>query len=296
MIKTLKLLLTIILTAILLFGCAADNIAQPGKADSGKPLVYASFYPMYDFAQKAAGSIAEVHCLIPDGTEPHDWEPSPRDIAGLKNSGLFFYSSAGFETWAEKLAEQAGDNVRTIETSAGINIAQSGDPHIWLSPKMAKRQFGAICEALAEADPENTDKYAKNRIIWDAEFDKLDEEYSALRDMPKNIIVVTHSAFGYLCADYGLTQMAAEGNSPDAEPDPASMARLIEYARENGITTVFYEESSNLATAKAIADEIGGKVAFLSPLEGLTDEQRENGGDYFSVMRANLRAIKEALV
>lgn len=295
--KIAKLLLSAALSALLLSGCAAGSGVRQTGADAQKPIVYASFYPMYDLAEKAAGDLAEVRCLIPDGTEPHDWEPSPQDIIGLKNSDLFFYSGAGFETWAEQIINQTGGgNMLAVETSAGIELTgESGDPHVWLSPKIAKRQFDAMCAALASVDPANADGYAKNRERWDEEFDRLDEEYSALRDMPRKTIVVTHEAFGYLCADYGLTQLAAVGYSPDAEPDPGSMARLVEAARENGVTTVFYEELSSSASAKAIAGEIGAKTVPLSPLEGLSNEQRENGDDYFSVMRKNLEALKEAL-
>lgn len=274
-------------------GCAEKQT----DAANGKRKVYASFYPMYDFARKAAGELAEVVCLVPDGMEPHDWEPSPQDIAGLAGADLFVYSGAGFESWVPSvLPNIKSDTLTPVDTSANVaEIEQSADPHIWLDPKIAKRQFEAICDALAEKDPENAEIYEQNRARWCAEFDKLDSEFKELEKMPRKMIVVTHAAYGYMCGAYGIEQVAAVGFSPDAEPGPARMAEVVALAEENNVKTIFYEELEGPKTARAIANELGAEVAPLSPLEGLTDAQRNAGGDYFSVMRENLSAIKSAL-
>lgn len=262
---------------------------------SDEPLVYASFYPMYDFAQKAAGDLAEVRCFIPDGTEPHDWEPSPKDVAALEKADMFVYSSGGFETWTKSVLTAVNtEKLMPVEAST-YSAYSDDDPHTWLSPIEARLQFIRICDALRVIDPENSDKYTANEVRWGNEFDKLDAEYSGLRGLSQNKILVTHAAFGNLCHAYGLEQIPVTEGSSDSEPDPARMAEIVAMARENSITTVFYEEISGAKLANAIAGEIGGKAVALSPLEGLTDEQRKNGDDYFSIMRKNLSALQEAL-
>lgn len=284
------------ISALLLFAITACNDSVTANTEMAhKPLVYASFYPMYDLTQKAAGELADVRCLIPDGTEPHDWEPTPRDIAELEKADLFVYSSKYFETWADSvLAGVNNEKLMAVEASVS-ELYYDDDPHIWLSPLGAKRQFEEICRSLKLIDPENADEYAKNEDRLLKEFDKLDAEFSVLRGIPQNKILVTHAAFGHLCAAYGLEQIPIVDGSPDLEPDPARMAAIVSAARENGITTVFYEEISGARLAKSIANEIGGEIAPLSPLEGLTADQRENGDDYFSVMRRNLVTLKESL-
>ena len=278
-----------------------------------KPLIYASFYPVYDFAKKAAGDFAEVRCFIPDGAEPHDWEPSPRDVAELTGADLFLYSGMGFEHWVDPVLAGLGhDAPPAVETSDAVNTTYRSlgddhdhdhgyddndrhDSHVWLSPRLAKLQFAAICGALKETDPENAAGYDEALEKYSAEFDKLDKEFNALRLLPKKVIVVTHEAFGHLCRDYGLEQISIAGYSTEDEPDPARMAQVTRLARENGVTAVFYEELASAKIARAVASEIGAKALPLSPLEGLSGEERENGDDYFSVMRKNLAALKEAL-
>lgn len=291
--SALNIFLAAVLAAGLLAGCS--KVPDPGDRGDVKPLVYASFYPMYDLARKAAGEFAEVRCLVPDGIEPHDWEPSPQDIVGLEHADLFFYSGAGFEEWVTPILPKIQNGKLTaIETSGGIEVL-GGDPHVWLSPMNAKRQFTAMCEALKSADPAHAADYDRNQSYWSAEFYRLDEEFTTLRELPRDHIVVTHEAFGYLCDAYGLEQISASGYSPEAEPDPASMAAVVTMAKELDVKVVFYEEASALKYAQAIAAETDAGTALLSPLEGLSGGERDAGDDYFSVMRRNLAELKEAL-
>lgn len=294
--KYVKFTLVFILLLLIITACSDTSIQDTESTQ--KPVVYASFYPMYDFAQKAAGDLCDVRILIPDGTEPHDWEPSPRDIAALEQADLFVYSAYDFERWVIPIRDSIkNDNLMVLEaTQSAITSYSVVDAHRWLYPMSAQNQFIVICNALKTIDPENAEKYTANEERWVKEFGKLDVEFAVLREASQKKILVTHGAFGYLCSAYGLEQIAIIDGSPDLEPDPARMAEMVKLARENGITTVFYEEISGARIAQTIADEIGGKIAPLSPLEGLTDAQRANGDDYFSVMRANLAALKEALL
>jgi zinc transport system substrate-binding protein len=282
------------LLALLLL-CSCGN-AAPAK-DNGKPLVYASFFPMYDLAQKAAGGLAETRCLIPAGAEPHDWEPAPRDIIALRGAELFFYSGAGFENWlADVLPELGSGRPLVIETAKAAGIAASGeDPHVWLSPKNAKLQFGVMVEGLKKAMPEQAAALDENAAQWLAEFDKLDEEYAALRGLPKKTIAVTHSAYGYLCAEYGLEQISPVSYSPVTEADPSAVARVISKMKDKGVTVMFYDKAENKQLAETIAAEASARVLPLSPLENPSIDGADNGADYFSLMRENLAALKEAL-
>lgn len=302
-----------LLCAALLFtGCATQQAEQVPEDD--RLTVYASFYTMYDFAQKIGGEKARISVMVPDGTEPHDWEPAAADIAGIQNADLFIYNGVGMEHWAEDiLSSLDSSRLVVIEASKGIALREGDheeaeeaaeeyddhgglDPHVWLDPQNAKQELEAIKNAFVQADPDNASYYETNYEKWAKEFDALDEEFrTALSDIPQKEIIVSHEAYGYLCAAYGLTQIGIEGLSPDSEPDPGRMAEIIELAREKGVTTIFFEELLSPDVANAIAAETGAKTAVLSPVEGLTDEERASGADYLSVMRKNLNALKEAL-
>lgn len=296
-----------LLCAVLLFaGCSIRQAEQP---EQNKLSVYASFYTMYDFAKKIGGDKADITVLVPDGTEPHDWEPAAADIVGLQNADLFIYNGAQMEHWVEDvLSSLDSSKLIVVEASKGIALRDGAneeeeedqhgaiDPHVWLDPKNAKMELAAIKDAFIKADAENAVYYEANYEKWAKEFDALDEAYRlALSGLPKKEIIVSHEAYGYLCAAYGITQIGIEGLSPDSEPDPGRMAEIIELAREKGVTTIFFEELLSPDVANAIAAETGAKTAVLSPIEGLTDEERAAGDDYLSVMRKNLAALEEAL-
>lgn len=289
-----------------LIGCSPAAGPAPEKTP-GTLLVYASFYPMYDFAAKIGGDRARVVNMVPAGMEPHDWEPAAADIAGLEAADVFVYNGAGFEHWVDSVlgslenrslvaVEASRGAVPQGETPGRAGEAEARDPHVWLSPRAAKAEMQNIADAFVQADPENRAVYEENRARWAEVLDALDREFrEALDPLPRRDVVVSHRAFGYLCADYGLNQVAVEGLSPDAEPDPARVAEVIELAGARDVRVIFFEETVSPKVAEIIAEAVGAETGVLSPLESLSDERQAAGADYISVMRENLEALRAAL-
>jgi len=293
----------VILSLLLIIGCSSDNVAGTHNGeDEGKIKVYTSFYTMYDFALKVGGDKIRITNLVPTGTEPHDWEPTASDIIGLEKADVLIYNGAGLEHWTEDvLASLQNKDLLVVEASSGIELLdeaelEESDPHIWLDPLKAKIEMENIKKALVEADPENKDYYEENYEMYSIEFDNLHNEYKAILDpLINRDIVVSHEAFGYLTKAYDLNQIAIEGLTPDSEPTPSRIAQIIDFAKVNHVKVIFFEEMVSPKVAESIAKAIDAKTAILNPLEGLTDEQIENGNDYFSVMRENLKTLEDAL-
>ena len=64
---------------------------------------------------------------------------------------------------------------------------------------------------------------------------------------------------------------------------------MQQLARENGVTTIFYETLISPAVARSIAGDLGLKTDVLDPIEGITEQSK--GRDYLAVMRSNLTAL-----
>ncbi|WP_313164374.1 metal ABC transporter substrate-binding protein [Sedimentibacter sp.] len=325
--KFYSIMLSIILILSLLSGCGTVQEPSASDADNNqnqdkKLSVYTSFYPMYDFASKIGGDKINAINMVPDGTEPHHWEPTAADIVGLQESAVFIYNGAGMEHWVEDVLESIhNDSLIIVEASEGLSLLEGHhhedehdeehdeeehedeehshgnfDPHVWLDPMNAKIEMENIKNAFVKADPENKDYYEANYVKYAAELDTLDKEFrDTLTPLPNKDIIVTHQAFGYLCSAYGLNQVPVEGLAPDSEPDPARVAEIIEFAKEHNVRVIFFEELVNPKVAEVIANNIGAKTDVLNPIEALSDEQRNNGDDYFAVMRQNLESLKSAL-
>jgi zinc transport system substrate-binding protein len=283
-----------LLLAILALLAAAG--CQQGSPPDGKPLVVASFYPMYEFARQVAGDRAQVVSLVPTGVEPHDWEPSPQDMAQVRRARLFVYNGAGLEPWAEKVkSEVDGKTTAVVSASAGIPLV-GGDPHVWLDPTLARAEVEAIRAALTRVDPGGAELYAAQAKAFAAKLDALDERFAAgLRDCARREVVVSHAAFGYLTRRYRLEQVPVMGLAPESEPSPAALAAIVRLARQRKVEAVFFETLVNRRLADTLAREVGARTLVLNPIEGLTREEAAAGKGYLDLMTVNLADLREGL-
>jgi zinc transport system substrate-binding protein len=161
------------------------------------------------------------------------------------------------------------------------------DPHVWLDPGRLAAITTRIAAALGNPS-------AAAAVV--AKLDALDADMRAgLADCARREIVTSHAAFGYLADAYGLEQVALTGLSPEAEPSPRALERLVDEVRTSGATTVFFETLVSPRLAETVAREAGVTTARLDPLEGLTKDEADSGADYASLMRENLAALREAL-
>lgn len=313
--KTAGVLILLVVFGLIYSSCSSES-AENGN---GKITVYASFFTMYDFASKIGGDKVNVVNMVPSGMEPHDWEPSPRDIAGLSRADLFVYSGAGMEGWVDKILSAVdSDRLVAVETSKGITLEKSVsdghdgensasetghsdealeyDPHVWLNPENAKIQMKAIMDVLVRIDSENSSYYMNNYDYYAKKLDELDKKYRETTGaFSRKVIVVSHAAYGYLCSAYGLEQFSLEGIAGDSEPTAAKMKEIINFVKDHDVKVIFYDGISSSKVVDAVARETGARVAVLSPLEGISDEDIKTGKDYFSIMEENLKALSDAL-
>lgn len=263
-----------LLLAVLASGC--------GRTDSNEqPAVVASFYPLaWAAEQVTGGSTHEVVNLTPSGAEPHDLELTPRDVETVRDAELVVYVGGGFQPAIE-------DAVDSRDGPSLDLLRQGEDPHIWLDPVRFAEAVGQIAQVLG-------DSASAGPAVRSLE--QLDAEYRrGLADCARRALVTTHASFGSLAARYGLTVLPLAGRSPEAEPSPRDLERIVEEVRASGATTVFTEPLVSSRLAETVAREAGVAVATLDPVEGLSEERLAAGEDYLSVMRLNLETLREAL-
>jgi zinc transport system substrate-binding protein len=277
----MRLRLILICSAMLLplAGCGSS---QAG----GREHVVASFYPLAFAAEQVGGSRVDVDDLTPAGAEPHDLELSPADAADVEQADLVLLLGHGFQPQVEDVAGDGDDVLRLLDTP-GLELLPSGDPHVWLDPVRYEKLVARIGRALGA---EAAARRLEDRLT------ALDAEYrQGLAHCERRELVTSHEAFGYLAQRYGLEQIPITGLSPEAEPRPADLARVVRLVEARGVTTVFYETLVSPRIAETVARDTGASTAVLDPIEGLTEDELDRGEDYFTRMRANLRALEEGL-
>ena len=301
---------------------ASLAITQPNLSseisttENSKLQVVASATFLYEFSQNIGKEMIDVTLLVPMGADPHDWEPTIRDTERLQKADMIIVNGIGYEHWLNslELSDIAGI---LVDTSNGISTLDSAnhdeekhddhakedghddednhnhgvlDPHIWLNPVFAQLQVKNIANALSNSDPTNKNYYQSNAAIYNQKLNLLDTKIRTELSGCKTDFITFHDAFSYFSEEYGLTQHTII-SSTDSHGDvtPKTLEHIISLARELNIKVIFAEENTSTKTSQVIADEIGGKVLVLSPLEIVSDET------YVEKMTQNLESLKDAL-
>ncbi|WP_340673542.1 metal ABC transporter substrate-binding protein [Brevibacillus agri] len=324
-----------LIAAVSIAGCgAAEQTAstpQIGGDASAKPKVYTTIYPLEYVAKRIGGDHVEVTNIIPPGVEPHDYEPTAKDMVALANADIFAYNGSGLELWVDKAVGNLDKNKTVIvNASEGLDLLKATehehehegeaateeghehegeaateeyghdhgefDPHVWLDPTKLKAQAEKVKNTLVQKDQAHAADYEKNYAQLAADLDQLDQEFkNMVSQAAKKEFMTSHSAFSYLANRYGLEQVSISGLNPADEPSPAELKSLVEHVKEHNISYVMFETLVSPKVAEVIAKEAGVKTATLNPLEGLTEEDVKAGRDYLSIMRDNLETLKVAL-
>ena len=307
-------IITLMGIVLVFAGYVMRERANDVPVDTNRTRVTASFYPLAHFAQQVGGDLVSVTNMTPSGSEPHDFDPSPRDVAELTSSKLFIYNGGGLEPWVPRvLPDLQKAQIAIVNATQGLDLltgeehegeegaedeheGEELDPHVWLSPKLAQQQVRAIEKGLIAADVSNAAVYTTNADAYITELEALDADFKlGTAQCNRRELVTSHAAFAYLAKRYGLTMVPIAGLSPDEEPSPARLAEISNFVREHGVTHIFFETLVSPALSQTIAHETGAKTLTLHTLEGLTDEEVSQGKSYISVQRENLAAIRTAL-
>ena len=296
-----------VLGAVALLALGSCSSAAPTAVDGGKLEVQVAFYPFGFIAERVGGDAVSVASLTRAGTEPHDLELTPQQIAALSTSDLVIYQS-GFQPAVDTAVEQAQPR-RVVDTASfltmltatadgaepadGTDNHTSVDPHTWLDPTNMVTIAEHVRDALTEARPEAAAEFAANTEKLAADLTALDAGIKAdLTGCAIKPFITSHAAFGYFAARYGLTQVGIRGLEPDVEPSASRIAEVQQIATANHVTTIFFETLVSPVVAQSVAGDLGLKTDVLDPLEGITAESR--GTAYLQVMRANATSLKAA--
>ena len=288
--------------------------SEISTTDNSKLQVVTSATFLYEFTQNIGKEMVDVTLLVPMGADPHDWEPTIRDTERLQRSDVIIVNGIGYEHWIGSL-ELTGIAGILVDTSNGISTLDSAkhdeekhdeekhdeekhdeekhgalDPHIWLNPVYAQLQVKNIANALSNSDPMNKNHYQSNAEIYNQELNLLDAKIRTELSGCKTDFITFHDAFSYFSEEYDLTQHTIISSTDShGEVTLQTLENIISLARELNIKIIFAEESASTKTSQVIADEIGGKVLVLSPLEIVSDES------YVEKMIQNLDNLKDAL-
>ncbi|GAD54330.1 metal ABC transporter substrate-binding protein [Limimaricola cinnabarinus] len=263
-----------------LLALGASLLALPAAAED-KIKVATSFTVIADMVANVAGDAAEVVSITKPGAEIHNYQPTPRDILGVRDADLVLWNGLNLELWFEQFLDNAGDRPTAVISEGIEPISISGgdydgkpNPHAWMSPDNAAIYVDNIRDALSEADPENAETYAAHAASYKEEIAAVIEPLRAeIARVPedKRWLVSCEGAFSYLARDLGLNELYLWPINADATGTPQQVRKVIDGVREHEIPAVFCESTVNTDPAKQVARETGaayGGELYVDSLSG----------------------------
>ncbi|HKY56301.1 MAG TPA: metal ABC transporter substrate-binding protein [Anaerolineales bacterium] len=291
-----------LIIVLLITSCGGRSDSPSGTAAPG---ILTSTTFLADITQNIAGDRVKVESLLPVGSDPHSYQPTPQDVTKIAQSKVLIINGAEYEHFLEGLLENAGGEREVIEASAGIGPRTDAgdehggtDPHLWLDPNHVVVYVENIREGLTHYDPDGAAIFQSNADAYVAQLLELDAWISEqVSQIPpeRRLLVTNHEALGYFADRYGFTIVGAvlPSVSSDASPSAAQMATLIDQIKSNDTPAIFLDEVENPALAQQIADENGVKIVDDLHLESLTDGSP--AGTYIDMMKHNVTQIVNAL-
>jgi zinc transport system substrate-binding protein len=263
---------TILLVASLLVVLSHISLAEQ---PAGKIRIFVSILPQAYFVERIGGAYVDVEVLVGPGQSPATYEPTPKQMAKLAQSQIYFRIGVPFENVMVDRISTTFKNLTIVDTRKGIKLlffkdshahgTGAPDPHIWLDPKRVKIQASTICDTFTRIDPTHASYYINNLRAFHADLDMVDAKIAKmLNPLKGKEFFVFHPSFGYFADAYALKQIALE--TEGKEPSAKQLASLIDRAKRYGVKVIFVQPQFSTKTAKSIASAIGGTVIPLDPL------------------------------
>lgn len=290
--------------ATALVGCADTG----SSADDGTPTIVVTYSVLGSLVRDAVGDQAEVIVLIPNGSDPHEWEPSAKDIERVNNADLIVRNGLDLEGGIQDVLDKAEDDgVATFTAADHIDIRLVGegeglptgdddqavgaqDPHLWMDPLSMKDVITALGPVLAEAGIDAAAGIAEVAAGLDA----LDAEIAGVLSVvpaANRQLVTGHESLGYFADRYDFRLIGAliPSLTTQAGVSAEDLAVLREKIESEGVKAIFTEMGTPTQVAEAIGEEAGVQVVELAS-HNLPDD-----GRYATFMLDNARKVAAAL-
>ncbi|WP_201456683.1 metal ABC transporter solute-binding protein, Zn/Mn family [Chlamydia sp. 17-3921] len=254
-------------TILFLFYILFYSLATFGEEPSPKPRIIVSIAPYKFLVEQIAGNTCQIYSIVTNHFDPHTYEPSPRQVEEIQQGQIWFRIGEAFEAMCGKSlnCEQIDLTENLSLLSKCCNKSTSFDTHTWLSPKNLKLQVQTITETLAKKYPQYAKEYEARKKELIATLDALDKEiFSITESIKQRHILVSHSAFGYFCRDYGFSQLTIEKDN-HIDLSPRDISHLFQNIRKHELSSVILLQHAGRRSSAMLAERFHMQIVSLDP-------------------------------
>jgi zinc/manganese transport system substrate-binding protein len=293
-----SLLAGTVLAATLLAAACGDDGGAAGGTDSAEVVVTTSV--LGDVVTNLVGDDAGVEVLMPPGADPHEFAPSARQAADLREADLVVANGGGFEAGLDDTLEAAEDDGATVVRALDSVERIDDDPHFFTDPARMAMAAETVATTLSEEVPAlDTPAFRERARTYVAELEGLDAEIEAiLAPIPpeRRKLVTNHDVFAYFADRYGFTVVGSviPAVTTEAEPGAGELDELAATIEAEGVPAIFADTSAPERLADALAGEVGDVEVVELYSESL-GEPGSDGDTYLTMMNTNAERIAAAL-
>jgi len=260
------------------FSCSRQETAAPASA---LPLIAVSIPPQAWFVSRIAGENMRITILAEPGQNPHNYEPSPRQLHDLGEAKVWILSGTEFEISLRPKIAALFSGLRIVDGTDGVEFRTledheeedthhdhsfiEVDRHTWLGLMPAKILAAHIRNVLSQIDPANAAYYSRQ---YDTLVSEIDDEFARLRielaPLKGRSVFVYHPSFGYFLDEFEIIQEAVETGGK--EPGPRELNHLIDRVRQEQAAVIFVQAQFPVNAAKTVASATGAQLISLDPL------------------------------
>lgn len=266
--------------------CVLAACMKREKGRSDAPTISVTIEPLRYFTEMIAGDKFNVVSLVPQGSSPETYDPTPQQLISVEKSDAYFrIGYIGFEqAWMDKLLANAPD-LKVFDMSRGIDLIHEGteehlededlsethshekgvEPHIWNSTQNALIISRNIYDALCKLDSTNIPYYTHRLDSLTDLIHRTDSQVRELLQDADSAFMIYHPALSYFARDYGLNQIPIEKGGK--EPSPAYLKELIQQCHDSGVRVIFVQPEFDKRNARLIADETQTEIVSINPLD-----------------------------
>ncbi|HRI00708.1 MAG TPA: zinc ABC transporter substrate-binding protein [Saprospiraceae bacterium] len=256
-----------------------------------------------DMAQVIGGDLIETDVIVPRGSDPHQYEPTPNDVLKIKSADLILVNGLSFEGWLNQLIQQSSKSNKQVLLTEGITAIQdpihnqSTDPHAWMDAVNAQIYAERIFQALSEMDPVHEKEYEFNFNIYKKQLQDLHDwivRQIAMIPTTQRVIITTHDAFRYYGNRYGMEVHSLLGISTDADVRTEDYIAMNKLIQEKNIPAIFIENTVNPKMINSLVKAQNIKLGGALYADSLGDSQSP-ASTYIEMMKQNTLTLVNAL-
>ena len=291
--------------------------AQSGKTGSPLPAghklqVDTTVAPITSIVANVAGDRADVHGVIPEGSDSHTFEPKPSVAELFTKADIVFVNGLHLEEPTKELAQKnipSGGQVIELgsilltpdEYIYDFSFPRDGgkpNPHLWTDPPMARCYAAVAASVLSKADPANANYYLANAKLFEAKVDDLDQRFKTASDAMaahNRELLTYHDAYAYFSAHYNWKIIGAIQVSSFEDPTPKEVASLIEQIKAEKVPAIFGSEVFPSKVLAQIGSEAGVKYVDTLRDDDLPGGPGDPAHSYLGLMKADFVTMVSSL-